>query len=85
VSEEGKSSFNLIPLMYAGRGDDDDIQNVLKKYKKGQVISVKGFVSQKAVDVEKEDGGQAHQYKNTYFVTSFLSGDMQADFDAIDE
>jgi hypothetical protein len=85
VSEEGKNSFNLIPLMYAGRGEEDDIKNVLAKYKKGNVISVKGFVSQKTVDVPQEDGNTMHQYKNTYFITSFLSGEMQADFEEMEE
>jgi hypothetical protein len=83
VSENDRGSFNLIPLLYAGKGDEDDIKNVLAKYKKGQVISVKGFVSQKSSDVEK-DGKTMQQYKNTYFITSFLSGDMQPDFDCME-
>jgi hypothetical protein len=85
VSESDRNGFNLIPLIYAGRGDEDDIKNVLEKYKKGQVISVKGFVSQKSTSVEQEDGQTINQYKNTYFITSFLSGDMQADFDEMEE
>jgi hypothetical protein len=82
-SDERKG-FNLIPLLYAGKGSDEDIKNVLEKYKKGQVISVKGFVSQKDNSTE-EDGKVVHQYKNTYFVTSFLTSEMTADFDDIDE
>ena len=84
VSEDERKGFNLIPLLYAGRGDDDDIKNVLTKYKKGQVISVKGFVSQKSIPVEQEEK-TINQYKNTYFITSFLSSDMQADFDEMEE
>ncbi|MBQ8625451.1 MAG: hypothetical protein IJ419_04720 [Agathobacter sp.] len=82
VSEDNRNGFNLIPLLYAGRGEEDDIKNVLQKYKKGQVISVKGFVSQKSIEVPNENGGDPlHEYKNTYFITSFLSSEMQADFD----
>lgn len=85
VSESGdRKGFNLIPLIYAGNGDEENIKNILEKYKKGNVISVKGFVSQKSIDTEKEDGTVMHNYKNTYFVTSFLSGDMQADFDEME-
>ena len=82
-SDERKG-FNLIPLLYAGKGSEDDIKNVLKKYKKGQVISVKGFVSQKD-NPTTEDEKVIHQYKNTYFITSFLSSDMTAEFDEIEE
>jgi hypothetical protein len=85
VSESERKGFNLIPLIYAGRGDEDDVKNVLEKYKKGQVISVKGFVSQKSTEIAQEDGKALTQYKNTYFITSFLSGEMQADFDDIEE
>ena len=60
----------------------NDIKNVLQKYKKGQVISVKGFVSQKSIEVPNANGDDPlHEYKNTYFITSFLSSEMQADFD----
>lgn len=83
VSEENTKSFNLIPLIYAGHGDEDDIKNVLSKYKKGQVLSVKGFVSQKSVESEKDEK-QTRQYKNTYFITTFLSGEMQAEFDEME-
>lgn len=83
VSENERKGFNLIPLIYAGRGDEDDIKNVLDKYRKGQVISVKGFVSQKNNEVE-QDGKMVRQYKNTYFITSFLSGEMQVDFDEME-
>lgn len=85
VSESERKGFNLIPLIYAGRGEEDDIKNVLDKYKKGQIISVKGFVSQKSTEVEQEDGKTINQYKNTYFITSFLTGEMQADFDEMEE
>lgn len=84
VSDNERNGFNLIPLIYAGRGDEEEIQNVLNKYNKGQVISVKGFVSQKTVDVPQEDGKVIHQYKNTYFITSFLSSEMKVDFDAME-
>lgn len=85
VSEEERSGFNLIPMIYTGRGNEDDIENVLKKYKKGQVISVKGFVSQRAEKVEMPDGEELPpQYKNTYFITSFLTSEMEADFDAME-
>ena len=85
VSESERKGFNLIPLIYTGRGEEDDIKNVLKKYKKGQVISVKGFVSQKSIEIKQEDDKPVNQYKNTYFITSFLSSDMQAEFDEIEE
>ena len=80
VSEEERNGFNLIPLMYTGRGNEDDVKNVLASYHKGQVISVKGFVSQKAFDVDK-DGKTMQQYKNTYYVTSFLTSETEFDFD----
>lgn len=81
VSDSEHKGFNLIPLLYSGRGDEDEIQNVLNKYKKGQVISVKGFVSQKSVETQTEDDKTVNQYKNTYFITSFLSSEMEVDFD----
>lgn len=84
VSEEDKNSFNLIPLMYAGRGDEDEIKRILEKYKKGQIMSVKGFVSQKSSEME-QDGKPVHQYKNTYFITSFMSSDTHVDFDELEE
>ena len=84
VSESERKGFNLIPLIYTGRGDEDDIKKILAKYKKGQVVSVKGFVSQKSSQIEQEDGKVVNQYKNTYFITSFLSGEMQADFDEME-
>lgn len=84
VSNGERDGFNLIPLIYAGRGNEDDIENVLKKYKKGNVISVKGFVSQKAYETE-QDGKVSPKYKNTYFITSFLTSDMDADFDEMEE
>lgn len=84
VSESERKGFNLIPLIYAGRGEEDDIKNVLAKYKKGQLISVKGFVSQKSIEVKQEDEKSVNQYKNTYFITSFLTSDMDPDFDDVD-
>lgn len=84
VSESDRTGFNLIPLIYSGRGDEDDIAEILNKYKKGQVISVKGFVSQKSNESVDEEGKTKKQYKNTYFITSFLSSEMQADFDDLD-
>ena len=81
VSEEGQSGFNLIPLLYAGKGLDD-VRKILSTYRKGQVVSVKGFVSQKAIEEEIE-GRSITNYKNTYFITSFLSGEMEADFDEL--
>ena len=69
-------------LMYAGRGDEDEIEAILNRYSKGQVISVKGFISQKSVDVEPtEDSKFNSKYKNTYYITTFLTGDTDADFD----
>ena len=85
VSDNDRKGFNLIPLLYTGRGEEDDIKNIMEKYKKGQVISVKGFVSQKSNEVETDDGKTINQYKNTYFITSFLSSDMQAEFDEMEE
>jgi hypothetical protein len=84
VADGERQGFNLIPLLYAGRGDEDDIENVLERYRKGQVVSVKGFVSQKSIPTEAEDGKVKHQYKNTYFITSFLTSEMQADLDDLD-
>ena len=84
VSESERAGFNLIPLIYTGRGDEEEIDELLKKYRRGQIISVKGFVSQKSVDAVDDDGKQTHKYKNTYFITSFLSSEMQADFDDMD-
>ena len=80
VSEEDRNGFNLIPLMYTGRGNEDDVKNVLATYRKGQIASVKGFVSQKSFDVEK-DGKTMQQYKNTYYITSFLTSETEFDFD----
>ena len=85
VSEEERKGFNLIPMIYTGRGNENDVKDALKKYKKGQVISVKGFVSQKADKVEGEGIDVQPQYKNTYFITSFLTSEMEPDFDAMDE
>lgn len=80
---DGRRGFNLIPLLYSGRGDEDEIQEILNTYKKGQTISVKGFVSQKSIEIEGDDK-PSHKYKNTYFITTFLSSDMQADFDQME-
>ena len=66
--------------MYTGRGNEDDVKNVLATYRKGQIASVKGFVSQKSFDVEK-DGKTMQQYKNTYYITSFLTSETEFDFD----
>ena len=85
VSEQDRNGFNLIPLVYSGRGNEDDIKNILKKYNKGNVISVKGFVSQKSFDSVNEDGKTIPKYKNTYFITSFLTSETDADFDEIEE
>ena len=86
VSESGdRTGFNLIPLIYAGRGDEEEIKNILKKYRRGQLVSVKGFVSQKSNEsVREEDGKTIHEYRNTYFITSFLSSDLSADFDEME-
>ena len=82
VSDGERKGFSLIPLMYAGRGDEDEIEAILNRYSKGQVISVKGFISQKSVDVEPtEDSKFNSKYKNTYYITTFLTGDTDADFD----
>ena len=85
VSEEERGGFNLIPMIYAGRGNEDDIKDVLAKYKKGQVISVKGFVSQRTEKGVGENGEEQTNYNNTYFITSFLTSDMEPDFDALEE
>ena len=85
VSEEERKGFNLIPLIYSGRGGEDDVKEALAKYRKGQVISVKGFVSQKANKVEGQDGEDQTQYKNTYFITSFLTSEMEADYDNMED
>ena len=74
----------MIPLLYSGRGDEDDVKEILDKYKKGQVISVKGFVSQKNADVVDEDGKTSKQYKNTYYITTFLSSEMEVDYDEME-
>ena len=84
VADESKAGFNLIPLLYSGRGDEDDVKEILDKYKKGQVISVKGFVSQKNADVVDEDGKTSKQYKNTYYITTFLSSEMEVDYDEME-
>jgi hypothetical protein len=85
VSEEERGGFNLIPMLYAGRGNEDDVNDVLAKYKKGQVVSVKGFVSQRAEKVIAENGEEQTNYKNTYFITSFLTSEMEPDFDLLEE
>ena len=84
VSEEENKGFNLIPMIYAGRGKEEDVENVLAKYKKGNVVSVKGFVSQRAIPSDSGDKKDT-QYKNTYFITSFLTSEMDADFDELEE
>lgn len=81
VPDEDSDGYNLIPLIYSGKGEDS-INEILSKYKKGQIISVKGFISQKMFE-STEDGKTIHQYKNTYFITSFLSSEMDADFDEL--
>lgn len=83
VDEEDRAGFNIIPLFYAGHGEDD-VNQVLEKYKKGSVVSVKGFISQRCVEVEKEDGTTMKTYKNTYFITSFLTSEMIPDYDDMD-
>ena len=84
VSEEENKGFNLIPMIYTGRGKEEDIENVLAKFKKGHVVSVKGFVSQRAIESPTGEKSET-QYKNTYFVTSFLTSGMEADFDELEE
>lgn len=79
VSEQGRDGFNIMPLLYAGRGQED-VNDVLAKYRKGNSISVKGFVSQKNNTVER-DGKNIREHKNTYFITSFLTSDMECDLD----
>ena len=85
VSEPERGGFNLIPLIYSGRGEEDDIKRVLEKYKKGQVVSVKGFVSQKIVEAEDEEMPvRKNAYKNTYYITSFMNSAMEPDFDEME-
>lgn len=82
VSDGERKGFSLIPLLYSGRGDEDEIDAIMNKYSKGQVISVKGFISQKTIDVEPtEKNKNGKEYKNSYYITTFLSGNMDADFD----
>ena len=71
-------------MIYTGRGKEEDIENVLAKFKKGHVVSVKGFVSQRAIESPTGEKSET-QYKNTYFVTSFLTSGMEADFDELEE
>jgi len=95
VSEEEQDKFNLIPLMYAGRGEDDeardrDIERVLQQYRKGQVVSVKGFISQRIIEPDPAlvaDGEHKprREYKNTYYITTFLTGKLHPDFDELEE
>lgn len=81
VSDGNREGFNLIPLLYAGRGSEDDIQYVMDNYKKGQTVSVKGFVSQKTIEGEDEE---KPKYKNTYFITSFQTSATDVDYDDFD-
>ena len=82
VSDGERKGFSLIPLLYSGRGDEDELDAIMDKYSKGQVISVKGFISQKTIDVEPtETNKNGKEYKNSYYITTFLSGNMDADFD----
>lgn len=79
VSEQGREGFNIIPLMYTGRSEED-VKNALAKHRKGHSISVKGFVSQKNTTIEK-DGKEVREHKNTYYITSFLTSEMECDLD----
>lgn len=79
VSEEDRNGFNIIPLVYTGKSDED-VQNVLDTYHKGNIISVKGFVSQRNIPMEK-DGKQVYDHKNTYYITSFLVSETEANLE----
>jgi hypothetical protein len=83
VSEQGREGFNIIPLMYTGRSADD-VKNALEKYHKGNTISVKGFVSQRNIPIEK-DGKELSEHKNTYYITSFLTSTMEVDMNEVME
>lgn len=83
VSESGREGFNIIPLMYTGRGEED-VKAALNKYHKGNVVSVKGFVSQKNVITEK-DGKTVSEHKNTYYITTFLTSEMEVNMDEVVE
>lgn len=83
VSEQGREGFNIIPLMYTGK-NEDDIKNALAKYHKGSSISVKGFVSQRNIPVEK-DGKEISEHKNTYYITTFLTSEMEVDMNEVIE
>lgn len=83
VSEQGREGFNIIPLMYTGK-NEDDIKNALAKYHKGSSISVKGFVSQRNIPVEK-DGKEISEHKNTYYITTFLTSEMEVDMNEVME
>ena len=79
VSEEDREGFNIIPLVYTGRSDED-VRDVLNKYHKGNIVSVKGFVSQRNIPIEK-DGKQVYDHKNTYYITSFLTSETEVDLE----
>lgn len=83
VPEDGREGFNIMPLMYTGKSEDD-VKNILDKYHKGSSVSVQGFVSQKNIPVER-DGKEVSEHKNTYFVTSFLSSEMEVDMNDVVE
>lgn len=83
VSEQGREGFNIIPLMYTGK-NEDDIKSALAKYHKGSSISVKGFVSQRNIPVEK-DGKEISEHKNTYYITTFLTSEMEVDMNEVME
>lgn len=83
VSEADHKGFNIIPLLYSGKSIDD-VNNALATYHKGNVISVRGFVSQKE-DVVERDGKEFTERRNTYFITTFMTSKMEADFDNLEE
>lgn len=78
VKDEVGNGFNLIPLMYSGKGSEESVKSVLNQYKKGDSISVKGFVAQRKIENENEDNKRL--YQNTYFITSFLYSETEVDF-----
>ena len=63
---------------------EDDVKNALAKYHKGSLISVKGFVSQRNIPVEK-DGKEISEHKNTYYITTFLTSEMEVDMNEVIE
>ena len=71
--------YNFIPCVKYLNPERETLDDVMSRYRKGDRISVNGWIRQKQIQEE----GKRTEYQNRYVITSFLQSDVQYEFDAM--